>query len=387
MFEPYANGSGSRCPMNIGDSPNSQQATEVKASNLRSRPPLLQQRAPVAAIWLFFWRQHYGRGYAVAGFQVQEADALRVAAGLADGFRIHPDDFAVLADEHDLGSFVHQRDGDYFADAIRGLDIDDAFAGAVGEAVFVGGCALAVSVLGYGEDERTFLGEVDCLAARDIGFDRWRCLDSRGGCPHMVRDCSHRALARLWRDRHSYYVVALFQVDAINAVGGAAHGADVIFVEADSHAFMRGDEDDLVAVGNAGGDEFVSLFDVDGVDAVGADMHELAQFGFFHQAVARGEENVFVLFFEVAHGEHGADGFAGLQSNEVADVLAFAGGADVGNLVNLKPVDAALVGEDENVSVRGGNEEVLDEILVAGLHPGAPGAAAPLHAIGGDGRA
>ena len=68
-------------------------------------------------------------------------------------------------------------------------------------------------------------------------------------------------------------------------------------------------------------------------------------------------------------------------------MLAFAGGADVGNLVHLQPVDAAGVGEDEDVGVRGGEEEMLDEILVAGFHAGASDAAAALHAVGGDGRA
>jgi hypothetical protein len=90
---------------------------------------------------------------------------------------------------------------------------------------------------------------------------------------------------------------------------------------------------------------------------------------------------------QVAHGEHGANGFAGLQADEVADVLAFAGGADVWNFVDLEPVDAALVGEDENVGVGGSDEEVFDEILVARLHAGASGATAALHAVGGDGRA
>jgi hypothetical protein len=94
------------------------------------------------AVGFFFWGQDYGCGYAVAGFHVQEADALGVAAGFADGFGIHADDFAVLADQHDLGVFVYQRDGYYFAYALGGLDIDYAFAGAVGEAVFVGGVRL-----------------------------------------------------------------------------------------------------------------------------------------------------------------------------------------------------------------------------------------------------
>ena len=68
-------------------------------------------------------------------------------------------------------------------------------------------------------------------------------------------------------------------------------------------------------------------------------------------------------------------------------MLALAGGADVGNLVDLEPVDAAGVGEAEDVSVGGGDDELLDEILVARLHARAAGAAAALLAIGGDGRA
>ena len=100
------------------------------------------------------------------GSMLQEADALGVAAGFANGFRIHADDFAVVADEHDLRVFVDQGDGDYFADALCGLDVDYAFAGAVGEAVFVGGSALAVAVFGYGENQIAFLRQVDNFAGR-----------------------------------------------------------------------------------------------------------------------------------------------------------------------------------------------------------------------------
>ena len=111
------------------------------------------------------------------------------------------------------------------------------------------------------------------------------------------RVCRSNRGFRFWRDRHAYYVVSLFEIDAVDAVGVAAHGADVIFVEADGHAFVGGDENDLVAVGDAGGYQFVSVFDVDGVDAVGADVHELAEFGFFNQAVAGGEEDEFIFLF------------------------------------------------------------------------------------------
>src|ERR1700685_2679170 len=110
----------------------------------------------------------------------------------------------------------------------------------------------------------------------------------------MVLLCPHGGWVWPWGDGHAYYVVAFFEVDSVDAVGVAAHGADVVFVEADGHAFVGGDEDDLVAVGDTGGDELVSFFDVDGVDAAGADVHELAELGFLYETVARGEEDEFV---------------------------------------------------------------------------------------------
>src|SRR5258708_9788106 len=157
--------------------------------------------------------------------------------------------------------------------------------------------------------------------------------------------------AWFWSYRHSYDVVALFEVDAVDTVGGPAHGANVIFIEANGHAFMRSDENDLVAVGDAGGDKFVSLFDTDGINAVGTDVHKFAQLRFLDQAVAGGKENVFILFLEIAHGQHGADRFARLQADQVTDVLASSGVADVWDFVDLQPVHAAFVGEDKDVSV------------------------------------
>ncbi len=150
---------------------------------------------------------------------------------------------------------------------------------------------------------------------------------------------------------------------------------------------MGGEEDDLVAVGDAGGDELVVLVDVDGDDAAGHDVREVAEGGFFDGAVAGGEEDVVGVVGEVADGEDGDDFFAGLEGDERGHGLAFAGGADVGDLVDLEPVDAAGVGEAEQVGVGGVDDELGDEVFVAGLHAEAAGAAAALLAVDGDGGA
>src|SRR5579885_843583 len=190
----------------------------------RMRPPLhelLDQRAAVAVF--FFWSNYYGCGYAVTWFQLQQADALRVAARFADRGRIHANDLAVVADQHDFGLFIHLRDADDLADPLGRLQVDDAFASAVGEAVFVGGGALAKSVLGDAQDQVALYG---CIDRFRFAFDFSFCWCGRSG---------------LQRRRHTDDVVALFQIDAPDAVSRAAHRTDVAFVEADRHAFVCGE--------------------------------------------------------------------------------------------------------------------------------------------------
>ena len=58
-----------------------------------------------------------------------------------------------------------------------------------------------------------------------------------------------------------------------------------------------------------------------------------------------------------------------------------------GNLVDLQPVHAALVGEDQQVGVRVRDDQVLDHIFGARAHADAALAAARLAAVGIDGGA
>ena len=150
---------------------------------------------------------------------------------------------------------------------------------------------------------------------------------------------------------------------------------------------MRGEEDDLRAVGDAGGDELVVLVDADGDDAAGHDVGEVLERSFLDGAFLRGEEDELAFFFKIADGQDGADFFAGLEVEQALHGLALAGGADVGNFVDLEPVDAAGVGEAEQEGVRGVDDELRDEVFFAGLHAHAAGAAAALLAVDGDGRA
>ena len=120
--------------------------------------------------------------------------------------------------------------------------------------------------------------------------------------------------------------------------------------EADGHCRLAGGEkDDVIAGGDADGDEFVVLVNVDGDDAAGHDVGEVDERGLLDDTVAGGEEDVLALFLEVADGEVADDFFAGLEGEHGGHVLALAGGADVGDFVDLHPEDAAGVGEEEQV--------------------------------------
>ncbi len=68
-------------------------------------------------------------------------------------------------------------------------------------------------------------------------------------------------------------------------------------------------------------------------------------------------------------------------------MLALADRGGVGNLVNLEPVHAALVGEDQQIGVRGGDDQVLHHVFGARGHADAPLAAAGLTPVGIDGGA
>ena len=53
--------------------------------------------------------------------------------------------------------------------------------------------------------------------------------------------------------------------------------------------------------------------------------------------------------------------------------------------MDLEPIDLAFARKDHDVGVGRGDKQVLDEILILGLHPGLPFATAPLRPVKRDG--
>ena len=150
---------------------------------------------------------------------------------------------------------------------------------------------------------------------------------------------------------------------------------------------MAGEEHHLLAVGELGADEFVASIEADGDDAGGARIGKFGELRFLYRAVFGGEENVTAGFLQIARGNDGRERFVFLEADDAVDGLAARGRGGFGNFVHLQPVHAALRGEQQNVTVRRGDEEVLDEIFVAGLRADAALAAARLMAVDVDRRA
>ena len=119
---------------------------------------------------------------------------------------------------------------------------------------------------------------------------------------------------------------------------------------------------------------------------------------FLHRALLGGEENKLARLLQVMSSllasvfdrmRMSAATFSlGLQFQQIRDAAALGGAAHVGNLMHALDIDAAGVGEEHQVIVRAGGEEMLDEILVLARFAFARGhaddalAAAPLRAIG-----
>ena len=103
---------------------------------------------------------------------------------------------------------------------------------------------------------------------------------------------------------------------------------------------------------------------------------------FFTRPVARGHHQVMVGLEKSRTARQSAILLAFGEVEQVDDRPAAAFAAQLRQVVDLLPIDLAAVGEEQQIVVRAGDEQVLDRIFVFGLGPLQPLAAAALGAIG-----
>src|SRR6266478_3809625 len=98
--------------------------------------------------------------------------------------------------------------------------------------------------------------------------------------------------------------------------------------------------------------------------------------GLFYRAVARGHENELAGLFEIAGGYERGEFFIFLEFHEARDRFAARSCGGFREFINLEPIDAALGGEQQDITVRRGDEEMLDEVFFFGARADAAFAAA-----------
>src|SRR5262247_1163692 len=286
-----------------------------------------------------------GAGDQVPARGVDQFDALGAASGGADLFGFETDQFAVAGDDQHFAVFGDRHGGDHLAVLLGGLNVDHAFAASRLHAVF---------------RERRLLAET------------------------VAGDAQHLLVAVHGDDADHVIVVA--QRDAAHAAGLAAHVAHFLLVEADGHAFVRGQEDLLRAVGQFHGHQLVAFVYAHGDDAVRADVGEFGKLRLLDHALA-GDHHGVAAFGEFADRDHAGDPLGRRQTDQVDYRLAAAGRRGVGDFMDFQFIDLPLVGEDHQVAVGRGDEDVRDDVLRPRAHTLAPGPAAPLRAVGGQRRA
>src|ERR1700678_2610198 len=119
----------------------------------------------------------------------------------------------------------------------------------------------------------------------------------------------------------TYQVIALHQIDAADAVSRAAHGAHIVLAEANGHARVGGEKDDLVAIGAASANQLVIVVDADGNNAARHDIGKVLERSLLNGALTGGEEDELAVLFQVAHRQDGAHALSLLQAEETGHGL------------------------------------------------------------------
>ena len=158
-------------------------------------------------------------------------------------------------------------------------------------------------------------------------------------------------------------------------------GPGVGLLEADGHAVGGGQHQFVARLGHDHVDQRVALAELDGDDAALQRPAVGLQRRLLHQPAGRGHHQEVVGLVEVADRAAVGDLLALGQVQQVHHRPAAAVAGQLRQVVDLAPVDLALVGEEQQVGVRAGDEEVLDRVFLFGLGPGQALAAAALRAI------
>src|SRR6185437_16677218 len=129
------------------------------------------------------------------------------------------------------------------------------------------------------------------------------------------------------------------------------------FVKADRHASVRSKKNEIVAVCDGGSQQFVAFIQSQRNNPPRQRIIELRQLAFLDHTVPRHHDNELGRS-ELLHRQKRLYALVRLQVDQSGNVLSLSGRPGIRNLVYLEPVDAPFVGEDQQIGVSGGNDQV-----------------------------
>ena len=127
-------------------------------------------------------------------------------------------------------------------------------------------------------------------------------------------------------------------------------------------------------------DEFVAFAEDNRVESRLADSRELF-LGDLHNHTLTGCEEQELAVIELGYRNNRGNLLV-IEIEQIDDGFAFALPRRLGDVVDLEPVDSAFAGEAEEIIVRGGDKDALDEILVLCRHADDTATAAVLTLVG-----
>ena len=186
---------------------------------------------------------------------------------------------------------------------------------------------------------------------------------------------------------HADDVIVADERDAFDAAGVSAQPAGVGLLETDRHAGGGRKHHFVAGAGHNDVDHFVALAEFDGDDAAGSRAAVRFQAALFYQSVASGHHQEVARLVEISNGSTVGDFFALAQFEQIHHGPAAARSAQLRQIVNLQPVNPAEIGEEHQIGVGAGHEQMFDRIFFFGAGALEPLAAAPLRPIDAGGGA
>ena len=190
------------------------------------------------------------------------------------------------------------------------------------------------------------------------------------------------------QDFHAHHFVLVVERNTPDTRSASPHRPNLVFGEANRFACSGRENNFVVALRTPHSDQFVAVGQVDRDDAGFPWIRERFEGGLLDQAIAGAEQdevtrNIFVT--KAPYREHGLHDFAFSQLQDIDDRLAPRCAAELRQRMDLHPMHATLVGEEQDVRVRRSHKEMLHEVFVAGHHAARTLATAPLCAVLGNG--